>query len=740
MPHLTVKWRSKRSFFELLILFIFLALAILYGVKSWRGYFFVGLADHWDPKLMGEWMAWNAHNILQGHFLVPKYNANFFYPHSYTLAFSELLWPESFLYALFYSATSNPFFSFNATMLSFWALSGVLLFILLRSLDICPIVSALGSLIYCLMPFRMPYYVEFNMVLVFIFPMMTFLLVRWLKDPSWKNALWFCFGYFLSATSCLYYTIMAIIIMVFIFTAFLAADRSLWRDRKFYLSGMLIAVGVLVISAVYLYPYALLRIQGGYQRSTSDYLKYFAQPMQYLDTSSAALLRWINIPRPRFTETFLFPGTVLSLLVFVLLVYKAIQFCKNYSSLTKPIRYISGAKFLLWFLFWTCILIHAYQGPVIWLKPFDPFLYYIAFSLILLYLAGLFFQQGKNQTPRILLAGLATAAVVCFFISFGPFISVGTDNHRLVLARGPFLDLASWNPLFSAVRSLTRFSIVILTYLTVAGCYVLNKLAQRKKKILWAVPVLAAILVYEARVMLHYKFEDCTPLAKSQVIKEAQNLPGRYVLFELPIAIRKAEADIVLTTIGKFPLIVDGWSGFSPDYYERLFSYEEGTWNVQKIFPWVAEIWPPCYLIIDRSWVGLLEMGWKKPFPWKELETSWELMDQDKRFALYRQKNITTTSNRITRRVRTDILKAHPLLCFRAHTTEGIPATITVTLNHKAIGSHISLSEAWKDYTITLPRSAMGNIKGEEIGINLVTSMHSPRQWEVKDIDFRASR
>jgi hypothetical protein len=740
MPSMPAIWRSKRSFCELFLLSCVLALAILYGVKSWRGYFFIGLAEHWDPKLMGEWMAWNAHNILHGHFLVPNYDANFFYPHSYTLAFSELLWPESFLYALFYALTANPFFSFNATMLSFWTLSGILLFILLRYLEIDPLISALGSLIYCLMPFRMPYYVEFNMVLVFIFPLMIFLLVRWLKDPSWRNALWFCLGYMISATSCLYYTIMAIIIMAFIFLAFLASDRSLLSNRKFYLSSALIAFGVLAISVIYLYPYALLRIQGGYQRSSADYLKYFAQPMQYLDTGSAALLRWLKIPRPRFTETFLFPGTALCILVLVFFIHKVRQFHINYSSLGKVTRYISGAKFLFWFLFWSAILVHAYRGPVPWLKPFDPLLYYIAFALILLSITGLFFQEKRNQTPQVLLAGLSAAAVICFFISFGPFISVGPDSHRLDLARGPFLDLASWNPLFSAVRTLTRFSIVILTYLIVAGCYVLNRLAQKNKKVLWVLPVLAAILVYEARVMVHYKFEDCTALNNSQVIKKAQNLPGDYVLFELPIAIRKAEADIILTTIGKFPLIIDGWSGFNPDYYERLFSYEEGKWDVSKIFPWVKEIWPPAYLIIDKSWVGLLEMGWKKPFPWDELNQSWELISKDRRFALYRQKYVICTANQIIRRVRTDVLKAHPLLCFKAHSTVGISATISVMLNHKTIGENIPLSESWKEYVVSLPTTAMGNIKGEEVDIYLSSFAHAPHQWEVKDIDFRASK
>ena len=730
MPPEITKFRSKKCIFEAFVLFCALALAILYSVKSWWRFFFIGLAEHWDPKLMGEWMAWNAHNILNGHFLLPNYHANFFYPHSYTLAFSELLWPESFLYALFYTLTGNLFFSFNATMLSFWAFSGIALFALLRMLDISPLVSALGSLIYCLMPYRMPYYVEFNMVLVFIFPLMLLVLVRWLKEPSYKNALWFCFGFFISATSCLYYTIMAIIIMVFVSLAFLASDRTLLRNRKFYHSGGLLVFGTLAISCIYLYPYALLRIQGGYQRSTADYLKYFAQPMQYLDTGCAAFLNWIKIPAPRFTETFLFPGTVLSILTLVFLVYRIVVFYKQYNSLRKATRYVAILIFLLWAIFWSVVLLHTYLGRVVWLQWFDPYLYHIAFLLIFLYIIKLFFLEGTERMQGVFLGGLSAAAILCFFISFGPFISVGPDDHRVVLARGPFLDLASWNPLFSAVRSLTRFSVVILTYLIVAGCCVLNQLVQKNRKVLWVFPVLIVILVYEARHMINYKFENCSLTVNSNVIKKAQNLPGEYVLFQLPIAIRNAEANIVMATIGKFPLLVDGWSGFEPDYYRRLFVWEEGTWGVDKITTWADQIWPPVYLIIDRVWVLYLEKGWNATFPWRDIDKSWDIIGKDKGFVLYQQKKTVSDSNQIIRRVRTDILKAHPLLSFKAHrsNSEGdqSPITASVLLNHKIIKEKIPISEAWEEYTIPLPPNGMGNIKGEEIDIELASLASSP--------------
>ena len=84
------------------------------------------------------------------------------------------------------------------------------------------------------------------------------------------------------------------------------------------------------------------------------------------------------------------------------------------------------------------------------------------------------------------------------------------------------------------------------------------------------------------------------------MIKEAQNLPGEYVLFQLPVADRFAEANAVLTTIGRFPLLIDGVSGFEPAYYRHLVSEEvTGKWEFKDIFPWVTQIWPEAYLLID---------------------------------------------------------------------------------------------------------------------------------------------
>jgi hypothetical protein len=445
----------------------------------------------------------------------------------------------------------------------------------------------------------------------------------------------------------------------------------------------------------------------------------------------------MHVPAPRFSETFLSPGTALALLFLLFLAYRCITFVRRYSSLGRPLRYVGIAKFVLWTVFWSVILVQEFYGPVRWLKPYNRYLYEVALLLIALYIAGLFLLDDKQRTPGVLLAGLATAAVLCFFISFGPFISVGTDADRVVLARGPFLDLQSWNPLFNAVRALTRFAIVVMTYLTIAGCCAADRMVRNNQWTILALPLIAAISLYEARVMIPYKFFDPAPILNSRVMNEAQHLPEPYVLFQLPVANRDSDANLMMSSIGEFPLLANGWSGFAPKHYWRFFSLQHKKWEIGKFLPWVGEIWPRTYLIVDRSWIYRMTKGWRKPFPWDELNRRWEMIDQDNRYALYRQKKVVHTSGHIVKRVRTDVLRKHPVLFFRARSSGSSPVDATILLNHLVAKEKIRISGAWKEYTVRLPASDTAVLTGNEIDINMASSSDAG-SWEVKDIEFKA--
>ena len=740
MTHIN-SWKNKiflHQTGEFFTLFFFFVIIILYCVPPWRAYFFTGLADHWDPRLMGEWMAWNAHNILHGHILLPNYNANFFYPHAYSLAFSELLWPESFVYAVFYAISHNLFLSFNATMLLFWAISGPAMYLLLRELDLSRSVSYLGAFIFCLMPYRMRYYVEFNMVLVFIIPLLILLWIRWLKQPNLFYALWFIVGFWIAATSCLYFTIMASIMLGFIFIAYLSSHPNLIYKRNFRNSIVVIVTGVIITAVVFLYPYVLLRLDGGYTRTTADYLKHHAQAMQYLDTHCAALLNSIiHMPVPRGAETYLFPGTVLGILTLTFLTTSLMTFVGKIRLMDWPTIFISGSKAILWSFFWFTILVHAFYGKVSWMAPFDHGLYAISWSIIITYVLGLILIRSpdKNKNFR---SGMAAAAVFCFFISLGPFITIGPDSIRLDIARGPFADI-SWIPLFGAVRGLTRFSIVILIYLIVAGCTVLNKFVQKNYRLIWLFPALIGLLIFDAS-MMKYKFVDYTAVMQSKIIHDLNILPKESVLFQMPAAERTVDATIAMATIATCPLLINGDSGFLPSYYQKLYYWEKKGWQLDQITDWLSQIWPPVYMIVDKHAEKWLARGWHKPFPQRILDKDWKLMDEDAMYALYFQRKKTITASPILRQVRTDVLKKYPIVCFSAHLSTGNqPLIAHILLNNHEVDREAITSD-WHTYQILLPQKDMGRLTGEEITLKIAHADTTQPTWEIKGIHFAAIR
>jgi hypothetical protein len=730
-----VKIRNKSI--ESILLLIVLAICILYVLNPWHTYFFTGLAKHWDTKLMGEWMAWNAKNILNGHFWAPDYHANFYYPHSYTLAFGELLWPQSFFYAVLYGLSGNLFFSFNGTMLFFWALSGVVMFALLRSFGISRVTSYLGCLIYCLMPYRLAYYVEFNMVLVFILPLMILLLIRWLRHPSIGNALWFCGGFIVSATSCLYFTIMVSLMMMFVFVAYVAQKRSLLRDKMFYLTIGLMLVVIFIGCAAYFYPYIILRAQGGYERTVADYLKHHAQPMQYLNTNCAALLRkFISAPMCRFSETFLFPGTVLAVLTLVYFLHGMVRYFKERAFLRSS-GIIGPLRAFLWLFFWTVILTHAVYGVVSWLDPVNHLLYWAAMMLIGLYGINLLLPFETTES-RFFLSGLSAAAVFCFFISLGPIITVGPDVARMDLSRGPFADLAAF-PVFGAVRGLSRFSIVILTYFVIAVSFTLDYFLRRRSKLIWVFPLLIGLLVYEAQYR-NYKFRVYTHLADSSTLQKSQNLPGKYTLFMLPAGIREVDVNLLTASIGSFPLLINGYSGFVPEYYNEYLLLEQNGWKVRELTSRLEEIWPPVYIVLDGSWLELKAQGWHHSFPWEKFKKLWQKIDEDQypRFSLYRQrKEVFQIKEQLIRRVRTDLLRSHPVFSFMAR---GTPANgkhgLTIFLNGQLV-TEIPLADDWEGYEILLPLNVMGRLQGEEVEIKMNGSNSS---CEIRKITFKGEK
>jgi len=729
---------------EYLALFVALAGVVLFSVRPWHSFFFTGLGEHWDTQLMGQWMAWNAHNILNGNILCPDFNANYFYPHSLTLAFGEMLWPESFIYAALYGPTHNPFFAFNGTMLFFWALAGVTMYAFLRELGIGRAVGYLGGFIYCLMPLLLMYYIEFNMTLVFIIPLMLLLLMRWLRKPTLGHAFLFCLGCFISATSCIYYTYMVVFPLICMFAAYLVNHPALLRDKRFYWSLGLIGATVALTAVFFLYPYVLLTTQGGYARNMNDFMISHAQPLTYLDTRSSALFTHLFTPERRWAETYLFPGSVLAVLSLIYFVTQPAFDMGRPSERRWLPTGIAMAKTALWLTFWFIILtsldsrgLPRLTGIASWLSP-------VSLALLTLYIFKLFLPcDGSQQT--VFVSGLAAGAVICFFISLGPFITIGLDARLIKLAHGPLYLLFDQTAVFSVVRALTRFAAIVMVYLIVSSCVMLQRLVTLEKRVLWFFPLLLFFLFFEAAQM-KYRYADYTNLVRSPVIQRARHLPEHSVLFQIPTTPKVVNAHSVLNTIGDFHFLVNGCSGFIPEFFSEINGLLR-DWKVAEVTRRLTEIWPSVVLLVDRPSTKWLATGWKKPFPWKVLDSSWELMDRDADYSLYKLRQRVFTSNRLVRRARTDVLQENSILIFSARLSGEAAgshtASFRVSLNgHEAARGVVGHS--WQEYRITLPEEQMGNLSGDRVVLELAAAKQSAMKgrqqvrWNVRDVTFAA--
>jgi len=729
---------ASRTIERTLLFAIFTTVPLL-AIKPWIHFFSVGLAEHWDSKLMGQWMAWNASNILDGQWLLPNFHANFFYPHSYALAFSELLWPQSFIYAAIYHFSGgNPFLSFNGTMLVFWGISGLAMFAFLRELSFCKAVSFLGGIFYCLIPYHLAYHIEFNMTLMFIIPLFLLAIQRYFKDVSIKNSVLIVVCFIISVTSCVYYTIIVTIPAIFLITAWISSKRkNLWNKNFFALSSQSIFL-IIIFSSMFLWPYPVLFSKEGYQRTSTDHAKHHAQPQHYIDVRRSKLSEnVINAPRSRTVETILFPGMILTPLFLAGLIQIILKIRENYRGKKQIFFYLLAC---LWVCFWIIILINNSISNKEKLNALNVFLYPIGILLMTMHVLSIFTLKNESSN-KIMLLSLCCGATFCFFISLGAHITTGAGNQFALISKGPAITLLDLLPIFKIVRGLSRFSIIPLFGVIVVVCYALNSIRrQQPMTIVACVGILPLLMIYEGQ-FLRYNFTDYEKLYHSPVATILRKKQDPYTLLQLPAGPREVDANAVMQTIGRHQFLINGHSGFAPLRHNNLYGLLR-KWKIGEASAQLKEIWPPVDLLIDKKKVLEFSTGWHQPFPLDELYQGWKLVAEDENYSLFEQRENPSYSKNINRIVRSDVLKHNNLLSFAARTVSTTKMSETIQCNVTINGSFVEMVQidnSWDYYQVRLPDDFEENIAGEIVSIELMdeSSSFASSGLEVRNIYFK---
>jgi hypothetical protein len=354
---------------ELLLLSLAgLALAILMTWPLAAGLGHLGRTSSNDAD--GQLSIWNVSWVARTLVVDPLhvFDANIFYPHKTTLAYSEANLLPGAIGIPVYWASGNPWLTLNVVLLVAFASAFVCAFLLLRYLTDSPGAAAAGAILYAFCPFVMSHLSHIQLLFTGGIPLSLLMLHRLVDAVSFRlkaeatgvdgeaagtngaaagangeaepteskksadapsssssvasafrrkiqvrrKILWrgVTLGVVLAAQalSCAYYGIFAGL-MVGYGTLVLAGTRRLWKSSSYWIAIATGAATSVLLVLPFFIPYLRVQDETGFRRTMEDAIRNSAEPHYYLASAARAHGWLVDIARyfGPFHEN-LFPG------------------------------------------------------------------------------------------------------------------------------------------------------------------------------------------------------------------------------------------------------------------------------------------------------------------------------------------------------------------------------------------------------------------------------------------------
>ncbi|MBQ7251637.1 MAG: hypothetical protein IJS32_03440 [Kiritimatiellae bacterium] len=685
----------------------------------WKGEFLL----HWDPPFHAWKLEFMARRILAGDIFCSSGgtgNTNMLYPQSGALYFEALQWPPALFAALLFALTRLPSETiYHLSLLVFWALSAPCMYLLLRELACGKAAALAGALVFCILPHRMTYCVEFQMEMVFAIPLVYLFLLRFFRRGSLLDAVGITASWWLLAVSELYEAVFVLMSLPVLALAFLAARPRLLADRRLWTGGIAAGLAGAALVPAMLLPYLTQQGEGTVVRDMQEVLKHNAQPFSYF-------LPWGRF-RPWSLEAFadefsLYP----TLAVLVLAAAGAVLwFRRDWASPPPP---AAGSPPPAWrrLLRFVPPLLHA-AAPVLWLvfmavlaiPLVDRTLWtkdlaqrdYVVWKMFLWSLLPLLFVPGRNESPRTtFLRGFTVVAALAWVFSFGPRILVGPRRAHALAGIGNKFYIAcyrQWLPFLANFRVVSRFGVLVLLFLVCTAACCLDAVARRRRRAvrLGLAALFVALCAFESLPPPEWvgTYRKIEPMRNGMVVKRLLEKRPPCTLAAVPVTTRNLEGMRMFSLLkDDFPYVYV-WGGYFPPFAQGITDAfrknDRDSWHAD-----LASIYPEVLVLADRPRKMFLMEGFR-PFDPAEtpeggpdggmtLRVDWEKwlapvavpVSRDKRFTLFRLKPRPPAPTAV-KRFRSDVGRRNPVveadLAF-----DGPAAPVSVALNGFAMGEH----------------------------------------------------
>jgi hypothetical protein len=280
-------------------------------------YMATGVSEDTADPLFSTWrLSWIAHQLPRDP--LHLFDANIFYPERGTLAYSDSMIVPSLMAAPLIWAGVPGVLACNILFLSEFALSGVCMFLLVRSLTGQVGAALLAGFIFAFLPYRFMHYAHLELQMVHWMPLCLWALTRTIQDGRLRYGLLTGALFALQTLSSMYYGIFFATFLIPVATALLVSagrQRAVRALRSLAAGGVLSAAIIAPAAA----PYFSARQVVG-ERPMHEIEFYSATPRDYLTAHPRNALYGNRAPAwERHQERELFQGHLVPLLAIVAL-------------------------------------------------------------------------------------------------------------------------------------------------------------------------------------------------------------------------------------------------------------------------------------------------------------------------------------------------------------------------------------------------------------------------------------
>lgn len=538
-----------------------------------------GLGDVWDAKLNAWIFHWDFHQTFRDP--ARLFDANIFYPGKYALAFSENLFGVSLFGFPLYAAGVSTLTAYNFLFLLGMFLSAISAWALARYVTGDPAASLLAGVVYAFVPWRLAQipHVQYQwgpfLALSLLFLLMFF------DTGRTRDAVLFAVSFSWNALANVHYALFCgILVAVVVVHEAIAATRERVVGR---VAASLLAVVLAGVAVLPFYiPYRKASQLYGMSRGEDEIAAYSGRPIDFLTAGPQNKLYAPLTQKLAQAEGDFFPGlTVAALAAWGLWRRRGSRPEKGHEVSARRRRWarILDAAVVLTFLVW-CVpaLLHRERlGP---LRLRDPGrLVVVATALAVARLLVAFPRRSRfadlaDFVRRMRIgtrAGLfVTIAVLGVLVALGmhtPYYRFGVES------------LAS---VFRAIRVPARGIVLFDLALGVLAAWGLSLLSRGRRWVVAAALLLVAAEYRDFPVDISRVEKNPAPVYRWLA---AVRLPGAVI--EWPFG-TDDEVEYEFRSTAHWKPLVNGYSGFSPPYYQELAAQfaarpiGAGIWKTMK--------------------------------------------------------------------------------------------------------------------------------------------------------------